>query len=288
MTDSNNNPEALTYKPKASVIISVYKDIEALNCILEALYKQTEKDFEIIVTEDCESPDMASFIQQRQHLSELQQPRLYHLSQQDIGFRKTRAVNRAIAMAKADYLIFLDGDCIPHFDWVKRHLALAKENRVLAGRRVHLGKIASKLIRRHPNLIHLLENRLIYTLLLLPLHLDHMRNFEIGFSSTLLQKLNRKKQPVLVGCNFSCHKKNMMQINGYNEDLPGAGGEDDDLCWRFAGFNIFTMNVKFLAIVYHLYHDARRIDVSENLRILRANQKINQYVCKNGIIKYDR
>ncbi|MCW9023524.1 MAG: glycosyltransferase [Gammaproteobacteria bacterium] len=277
MTFSDNNI------PKASVIISVYKDVEALNCILDALQNQSERDFEIIVTEDCETEEMASFIQQKRK----DLPQLHHLSQEDNGFRKTLAVNRAIAMAKADYLIFLDGDCVPHYDWVRRHLALSEKNRVLAGRRVHLGKRASKLIRSNPKLIRLLENRLFYTLLLIPLHLDHMRNFETGFSSSLLQKLNRKKRPVLVGCNFSCHKKDILQINGYNEDLPGAGGEDDDLCWRFAGFNVYTKNVKFLTIVYHLYHDARRIDVSENLRILRANQKINQYICENGIVKYN-
>ncbi len=278
-----SHPQKISEKPKATVIISVYKDTEALACILDALQHQSERDFEIIVTEDCKTEEMASFIKNMKK----QIPHLSHLNQKDKGFRKTLAVNRAIAIAKSDYLIFLDGDCIPHYDWVHRHLSLAEDGRVLAGRRVHLGKITSKLIRKKPQLIHLLENRLIYTLLLLPMHLDHMRNFEVGFSSSLLQKLNRKKSPVLVGCNFSCHKKDILQINGYNEDLPGAGGEDDDLCWRFAGFNVLTKNVKFLAIVYHLYHDARRIDVSENLRILRANQKINQYVCKNGIIKYD-
>jgi hypothetical protein len=59
-------------QPEASVIIAIYKDTEALDCVLVGLSKQTEKNFEVIVTEDGND------------------------------FRNTPAVNRAIAPARSD------------------------------------------------------------------------------------------------------------------------------------------------------------------------------------------
>lgn len=43
---------------KASVIISVYKNVDALRLVLDSLRYQTEKDFEIIISEDGNSDIM--------------------------------------------------------------------------------------------------------------------------------------------------------------------------------------------------------------------------------------
>ena len=79
----------------------------------------------------------------------------------------------------------------------------------------------------------------------------------------------------------------MLKINGYDEDLPGAGGEDDDLGWRFEGLGVITKNVKFQAVVYHLHHPARRVLADVNATIMARNQSLNRYVCLNGIRKID-
>ena len=49
---------------KASLIISVYKNVVYLKAVLDSLQYQTEKDFEIIIAEDGESADMKAFIEQ--------------------------------------------------------------------------------------------------------------------------------------------------------------------------------------------------------------------------------
>lgn len=267
--------------PKASVIIAVYKDIEALHCILLALIRQTEKNFEVIVTEDGQDITVANYIMERAR-KELD---LRHLSQEDKGFRKTLAANRAIACANSDYPIILDGDCIPHSQFVAMHLAHAKTNRVCTARRVHLGPSESANIRREPGLVLKLENRLMLFLRVIPLYRDGIRNYEIGFHYTLFHKLAKNRHLSIVGCNFSCYKADMMKINGYDEDLPGIGGEDGDLEWRFNGLGIFTKNIKFQAVVYHLHHDSRPQDAGVNVAISRRNQEKGIYRCLNGIAK---
>ena len=267
-------------RPKASVIISVYKDAEALNGILYALDRQTEKDFEIIITEDCESEEMETFL-----VDFKKKNNFHHLTQPDDGWRKTLAENRAISSAKAEYLMFLDGDCIPNKNFVADHLTTAEHGKFLTGRRVYLGPIVSKLLRKKPKLISYLENRLIFLLLLIPLHLDKVRNYEVGLPSRFFQWLRGKKLVGVIGCNFSCYKEDMYAINGYNEDLPGVGAEDSDLQWRFEGLGMASKSVKFLIPVYHLYHEHLRHGYEDNLVIINKNRKAKAFVCKNGIVK---
>ncbi len=266
-------------QPKASVIISVYKDTEALRSILQGLEHQTEKNFEIIVTEDGEFDELTQYLTTQKDTT---RP-VIHLTQPDQGFRKTRAVNRGVAAANADYVMFLDGDCIPHPQHVALHLAHAAKGRICTGRKVNLGPKVSAWIRLSPRRVKLLINKLIFFLLAIPLHLDHIRNFETGMGGKLFHHFAKNRYLGIMGCNFSCFKEDMIKINGYNEDLPGIGGEDDDLEWRFNGMNIFTKSIKFLAPVYHLYHDSRRLDFEINVRIMNENRAKKQFVCINGL-----
>ncbi|KAF0192023.1 MAG: glycosyltransferase involved in cell wall [Gammaproteobacteria bacterium] len=268
-------------KPRASVIIAIYKDVEALHCVLAGLMRQTEPNFEVIVTEDGDDAAVAAYIATRTP-EELD---LHHLTQDDIGFRKTRAVNRAIASARSDYLIFLDGDCIPHQRFVEKHLLHAEPGRICTGRRVYLGPQTSARVRQEPDRIIALENRLTFFLRMIPLHVDGIRNYELGFPSDLLHRLVKRRQLGIMGCNFSCYREDIERINGYNEDLPGIGGEDDDLEWRFNGLGMFTKNIKFQVTTYHLHHPSRRQDTEVNLAISKRNREKREYFCPNGIRK---
>ena len=69
--------------PKATLIISVYKNTAALRAILDSLQQQTEQDFEIIISEDGEDTAMAAFIAGYPFRQPVQ-----HLTQPDQGWRK--------------------------------------------------------------------------------------------------------------------------------------------------------------------------------------------------------
>src|SRR5690606_2967461 len=113
--------------PNVSLIISVYKNTVFLDAVLKSVEKQTFRDFEIIISEDGESEEMAQYISQLK--SDFP---LLHLTQADLGWRKNRALNRAIQAAKAEWLVFIDGDCVMHPRFMEFHWQLAEEKCILA------------------------------------------------------------------------------------------------------------------------------------------------------------
>lgn len=98
---------------KASLIIAIYRDIEALSVIIEALKKQTYTNFEVIIAEDGNSKEVKEFISTIENLD------IKHTTQEDIGIRKSRSVNNGILASSGEYLIFIDGDCVPYSTFVE-------------------------------------------------------------------------------------------------------------------------------------------------------------------------
>lgn len=267
---------------KASVVVSMYKDVEALNAILYALSKQSVTEFEVIVAEDGDDNNVKNYLNSMPY-SNLQ---LVHIAQEDMGWRKMTVVNKAVAKAKSDYVIFLDGDCIPHFKHVQIHLNQREEGCVLIGRRVFLGRKYSRLIRQDPKKIGSIQNPLAYFCKAISLHKDKVRNYEVGFINPLLHKVYKNKYLNLVGCNFSCFVNDFKLVNGYNEELPGVGAEDDDLSHRMIAMGLEMKNIKFLSPVYHLDHPTRRSLADVNQRITKDNMEKGIFFCKKGIDQY--
>jgi glycosyltransferase involved in cell wall biosynthesis len=267
---------------RATVVISVYNDPGALGCIVAALRQQTEKRFQAVLSEDGQCVSM------RRAADEMRRdfPDLVHLTQEDRGFRKTRALNRALLAAAAERLLFLDGDCVPHRRWVEDHLRHAAPGKVCVGRRVNLGPRSSHWLRRRPQRIRLFQNRLCYLLSAPLLRLDGTRNYEVGLASPLLQTLHGEKRRFILGCNFSCAKGDLLAINGFNEDFvhPGAG-EDTDLEWRLESRGVRLSSLRFLAPVFHLHHGANWTTSPENERIMQAAKERHEAYCRNGIEK---
>ena len=111
---------------KASLIIAVYNDLEALGLILDALKTQTYKKFEVIIAEDGNSSEMKEFI------SKVKDLEIKHTTQDDIGIRKSRSVNNAILASSGEYLIFIDGDCIPYSTFLEGHISMAENGFLLS------------------------------------------------------------------------------------------------------------------------------------------------------------
>jgi glycosyltransferase involved in cell wall biosynthesis len=266
----------------ASVIISVYKDHVALRLILQALLSQSMDAFEIIISEDGESQEIASV---RTEFEKEFGARLEHLFQKDLGFRKNRALNRAIIQARSNYLIFIDGDCIPHSEFVKSHYDSRETHTVCCGKRVDLDPTNSEAIRQKRLLVSQLEKPLFYLSKAHNLIRKGTRHYESGIHSNLLQFITKSRKINIVGCNFSCHKTDLEMINGFDERYESAGtGEDSDIQWRMEGIGIKMKNIRFIAQLFHLHH--KRSGLSHaNESIFESVKRENTLVCKNGIKK---
>ena len=266
---------------KASVIISVYDNTRLLKPVLDSLKQQTEKNFEIIISEDGQSEEMKTFVADYPFVNDFQ-----HLTQKDNGWQKNKALNNAIRHAKSDWLIFIDGDCVLHPRFVEMHLRYAGETVILAGKRVKLDSETSLFLENNmPEAIGEMQKKCIRKLFTgrgkttfieesIFISPDGWLRFIPG-----LRKANR-----LTGSNMSFSKKAIYAINGFDEEytLP-AVGEDTDLFWRFRAAGFQVKPVRNLAVQYHLYHSENWNDNTENLKRMLKNQSENRYICTCGI-----
>ena len=265
---------------KVTLIISVYRSVANLRCILSALRHQTDKAFEIIISEDGESEEMARFIHE---LGPLQQ-QLRHLTQRDDGFRKTRALNRAIMTSRTDILVFIDGDCVPHPRFIEGHVSQAAPKRVSVGRRVELGPKTSETLILNPDLILRWSTKTGLMRDLFSLQRDGTKNPEAGLHSEFLHQLRSSKRPAIVGCNFSLIKADIERINGFNEDFVSIGtGEDTDIDWRLSASGCVNHDVKYVAPLFHLFHERTWPEESKNGDVLNRTKTDQTWRCIRGL-----
>jgi len=272
-------------EPKSiSVIISVYKNVKALKVILDSLNNQTKKADEIIISEDGESKEMKNF------LKSLSFKNIIHITQKDEEWRKNKALNNAIKTANSEYLIFIDGDVVPHPRFIEGHIYCSKPKRVCAGKRVELGPKFSNLLMENKISVDKLTKRFLFKAY--ALHKDGVRHFEDGIyikPGLIYDKIIKKKNiSYLIGCNFSCYKNDIKAINGFDEDyIYPSIGEDVDINWRFRAAGIEVISCRNIANVYHLYHKKSTGEkVGEiNNKILQNSLRNNRYICLNGIEK---
>ena len=265
---------------QSSIVISVYQDEATLRLILDSLQKQTVDNFEVIISEDGQSDAIKKCV--NDYLKPI--PGLKHLSQEDDGFRKTVALNRAIRSCSTDHLIFIDGDCVPHPAFIAAHQTLAAPGIACTGRRAEIGKTTSEKLRNRSLAISSLTNRFSYLLNTVSLLKDKTKNIECGLYSMTLHALTKNRKIRILGSNFSCDRQDLIKINGFNEDYLAPGiGEDSDIDWRLRKSGVVVKNVKFCAIQYHLYHVKHYHPSETNMAIFNETKRSDDYLCQNGL-----
>lgn len=260
--------------PRHSVLIAVYKHEDYLNLILAALAEQTYSDFEVIICEDDESKGISDCVAHWQNHSSL---RIQHVHQADSGFRKTKILNEGIRASKGEYLIFIDGDCIPHPKFIQSYQEVAKRGVAMHGRRVMLSDILSK---------QLLTYKKSFPPSLLDLFISRSKKIENSFRMPWLRK--KSKASAIWGCNWGIAREHLLELNGFDEDYVKAGvGEDVDIEWRILKCGITLLDVKHLAIIYHLHHRQgySDSDVAMNYALMAQKQNLGLIACINGLLK---
>ncbi|MFA6144677.1 MAG: glycosyltransferase [Sulfurimonas sp.] len=271
---------------RVSLIIAIYKDIQSLTLIINALKRQTYKNFEVIIAEDGDSTQM------REYVASITDLDIKHTTQEDIGIRKARSQNNGIIASSGEYLIFIDGDCVPYTTFVEAHTTLAKQGTVLSGRRVNLSETLTQKIQAEILDIVDIEKRL-YKYIELAFEKDSKYENGIylaptGWLFSLFSKL-RKRNTSLLGCNFSCYREDMIVINGFDEWYgENSISDDTDLNWRFHAYGLEIKSCKNVANQFHLWHKFNYRDPGiECWNKMLANKEANRYICEMGIHQHE-
>ena len=117
-------------------------DKECVNC--DGLCATSCQEHIIIIAEDNNSDEVAKFVEN----IKIDNVLVYHTFQEDNGWQRNKSTNNALRVAKSDYLIWIDGDCIPYPTLVESHIALCENNTVLCGRRAEPGEKFSTALRK--------------------------------------------------------------------------------------------------------------------------------------------
>lgn len=257
-----------------SLIITTYNWKEALHLSLQSARAQTLPPLEIVVADDGSGPDTAELV--REFSLSASVP-VIHSWQEDKGFRAARSRNQAIAKARGEYIILVDGDMLlePHF--IADHCAYARPGSFVQGSRALLSKeITAKLLASGS--------------LQMPSGINGMGNRKNFLRSALFARIFSTKSRRLTGiksCNFAFWKQDAVRVNGFNEDFIGWGREDSEFAARLLNDGITRFNLRFHAIGYHLYHPMNtreRLEVNDD--ILKNTIEEKRTWCERGISRH--
>ncbi len=252
--------------------------------IFVALEKQTFTNFEVIIADDGSNNETVSNINEFKKQSSLSIKHIWH---EDLGWRKNIILNRAVDSSESPYLIFIDGDCIPHSKFIEEHYKYRMEKRVLAGRRVQLTSEISDSLN-----VDMIRNNkylnLHFQLLKAGFKKEerHVENC-IRITSPFLRSLLLKdKEKEILGCNFSIHKQDLLLINGFDERfLFPFIGEDTDIEARLRRVGVTPVKKKHILTIFHRKHN-RLGPVSRNsIELFEHNNKNNIGWTEYGLIK---
>ena len=238
--------------PRISVVAALYNKPRELLLCLEGYRLQSFQDFELILADDGSMPEVDEIC--RNFAREVSFPITY-LWQEDRGWGKLRMLNWAILEAKADYLCFTDGDCIPHRHFVKCHAEESNEKTVQCGRRVDLMEKISPAISTEDVRAGRLDCKRWLVERILKDEVDYgWKGFYLPrFLARTVASFSRK--PALLGSNMSLHKKWLTEVNGFDESFTVPGiGEDTDMQRRFEMLGLKIGWITYRAIQYHLWH----------------------------------
>src|SRR5262245_48205152 len=120
---------------QATLIITTYNWPEALDLALASVALQSRLPTEVIVADDGSGSPTAAVVHKWQARGLVP---VRHVWQEDSGFRLARSRNRAIAAARGEYIVLVDGDMVLHRRFIEDHIGCARPDCFIQGARPQL------------------------------------------------------------------------------------------------------------------------------------------------------
>lgn len=263
---------------KASVIFTTYNHPKWLEKVMWGFSVQTYRDFEMVIADDGSTDETKEVIDRVS--AEIDIP-VKHIWQEDLGFRKCQILNKAIVASEGDYLIFTDGDCIPHPEFVENHVQLSAKGCFLSGGYFKLPMDLSRKITKEDILSGnatrpgwLLKNGLPFTYKISKL----ISNRKLGAIFDAITTTNATWN----GHSASTWREYVLETNGFDERMQ-YGGQDREFGERLMNMGIKGKQVRYRCSCVHLDH-GRGYASQESFK---KNRAIRKHTRKNKIMRTD-
>lgn len=271
---------------RASVIFTTYNHPNWLEKVLWGFSIQTYRDIEIIVADDGSGEETRELIKR---VSEEIDIPVVHIWHQDQGFQKCRILNKAILASKSEYLIFTDGDCIPHPEFVENHMLLAEKGHFLSGGYFKLPMDVSQMISKRD----ILEGNATRPGWLL--------KHGLKFNFRIAKLISNKKLGAVLdaltttratwnGHSASTWREYVIQVNGFDERMQ-YGGQDREFGERLMNMGIKGKQVRYRCSCVHLDHKrgyATKESIDKNKAIRRNTRKQKVIRTEYGIAELEK
>ncbi|MDA0947154.1 MAG: glycosyltransferase family 2 protein [Planctomycetota bacterium] len=264
-----------------SVIFTTYNATAWLEKVLWGFACQSHGEFEVIIADDGSKPETGTLISRLKGETGLDITHVWH---EDDGFRKCRILNKAILQAAHEYIVFTDGDCIPHRDFLKTHAAIATPGRFASGSYFRLSLPASEAIERS----HVESGECFKPEWLQAQGMPRSKQMRRLVASPLVDRIMSPltmRSCTLKGGNAGVWRSDLLAANGYDERL-GYGGQDRELGVRLQNAGIRPLNARYKTTCIHLEHPRGYADpaiMARNKAILRDTAKSGRVRAELGI-----
>lgn len=259
-----------------SLVINTFNQPDYLNRVLNAVSRQSCLPEEVLLADDgSENETKMMFNQWRG----AQPFRCEHVWQEHQGFRRAGVLNRAIASSRGDYLVFLDGDTIPHPDFVSDHRAAAQRGFFIQGHRALVEEKAAAWFGK--NDFSADRRRAVFQN-----QISGLKNsFRWPFA---VRKINHRLRGIR-GCNLAIRRDDLVRVNGYNEAFSGWGREDSELAVRLMNSGVRRLDLRGRALCFHLWHPpVSRVELASNDELLAKAILEKHTRCEQGLDRYQR
>jgi glycosyltransferase involved in cell wall biosynthesis len=214
---------------RLTLAVTTYERPDALATVLASVIGQSSAPDEVVIADDGSGEATARVVER--FGSAAPYP-VHHVRQDHAGFRVARLRNLAIARAQGDYIVFVDGDMLLDPRFIADHRRHARPGFWTQSVRVHLTPGATTRVlagARPPRRLHSVRGARA---------LLRIANTFIAVKS----------------CNQGFWRRDLIAVNGFNEEMIGWGPEDKELCARLTHLGIRRQTLIFGGIAWHLHH----------------------------------
>jgi glycosyltransferase involved in cell wall biosynthesis len=268
---------------KISFVVLTYNRTDALLAVLRSLARQCGTSHEVLVADDGSNAEQVNLLKQQCPAFDCP---IRHVWHPDAGFTASRARNLGAYHAAGDYLVFLDGDCIPGPGFVRAHTALAEKSCFVNGSRVLLSQqLTQKVINQE---MDLLDQSLAFWVSARLKGDSNKLLHLIGWPSSLYRLQQGFKWKGIRSCNMAVWRKDFFAVNGFDETFEGWGHEDADLVLRLSHLGVKRKNGFWATEVYHLWHrEQQRGHAANNRQRVIDRMQADQTMAEKGLAQIE-
>jgi GT2 family glycosyltransferase len=268
---------------KVSFIVLTYNRTDALLAVLRSLATQCSAGHEVVIADDGSNQAQIDLLYRECPRFKCPVRHVWHA---DVGFTAARARNLGAYHAVGNYLVFLDGDCVPGASFVSAQTRLAEEKCFVNGSRVLLSeRLTSQVVHQK---IDLLDQSPAFWLKARLQGDSNKLLHLLGWPGSVFRVKTGFKWHGIRSCNMAVWRKDFLAVNGFDETFAGWGHEDADLVLRLSHLGVRRKNGFWATEVFHLWHhEQKRDSESVNKKKVLQRMQTQLILAEKGLTQLD-